>query len=51
MGDAGFEEAEDSIMAAGYDLKSTVLKVGHSWQLVIYGHIFLEQGQAKGRCY
>jgi competence protein ComEC len=28
MGDAGFE-AEDSLMAAGYDLKSTVLKVGH----------------------
>jgi beta-lactamase superfamily II metal-dependent hydrolase len=28
MADAGFE-AEDSIMAAGYDLKSTVLKIGH----------------------
>jgi competence protein ComEC len=27
-GDAGFE-AEDSIMAAGYDLKSDILKVGH----------------------
>ena len=28
MGDAGFE-AENSIMAAGYNLKSTILKVGH----------------------
>jgi len=28
MADAGFE-AEDSIMAAGYDLKSTVMKIGH----------------------
>lgn len=28
MGDAGFE-AENSIMAAGYDLESTILKVGH----------------------
>jgi beta-lactamase superfamily II metal-dependent hydrolase len=42
MGDAGFE-AEDSIMAAGYDLKSTVLKVGHHGSASSTGTYFLSK--------
>jgi len=40
MGDAGFE-AENSIMAAGYDLKSTILKVGHHGSSSATGQAFL----------
>lgn len=40
MGDAGFE-AENSIMAAGYNLKSTILKVGHHWSSSATGLAFL----------
>jgi beta-lactamase superfamily II metal-dependent hydrolase len=42
MGDAGFE-AEDSIMAAGYDMKSTVLKVGHHGSSSSTGTSFLRE--------
>lgn len=42
MGDAGFE-AEDSIMAAGYDLKSTVLKIGHHGSSSSTGSAFLSK--------
>ena len=42
MGDAGFV-AEDSIMAAGYDLKSTVLKVGHHGSSSSTGTSFLSK--------
>jgi len=41
-GDAGFE-AEDSIMAAGYDLKSTVLKVGHHGSSAASSSAFLSR--------
>jgi len=40
MGDAGFV-AENSIMAAGYDLKSDVLKVGHHGSSSASGSAFL----------
>ncbi|MDD4652985.1 MAG: MBL fold metallo-hydrolase [Methanothrix sp.] len=40
MADAGFE-AEDSIMAAGYDLKSTVMKIGHHGSSSSTGSAFL----------
>ena len=46
MGDAGFE-AEDSIMAAGYDLKSTVLKVGHHGSSSSTGTSFLSKVKPK----
>jgi beta-lactamase superfamily II metal-dependent hydrolase len=46
MGDAGFE-AEDSIMAAGYDLKSTVLKVGHHGSSSSTGTTFLSKVQPE----
>jgi beta-lactamase superfamily II metal-dependent hydrolase len=42
MGDAGVV-AEDSIMAAGYDLKSTVLKVGHHGSSSSTGTSFLSE--------
>jgi competence protein ComEC len=42
MGDAGFE-AEDSIMAARYDLKSTILKVGHHGSSSSTGTDFLSK--------
>jgi len=40
MGDAGFV-AENGIMAAGYDLKSDVLKVGHHGSSTASGSAFL----------
>jgi beta-lactamase superfamily II metal-dependent hydrolase len=40
MGDAGFE-AENSIKAAGYDLKSDILKVGHHGSSSASGTAFL----------
>ena len=40
MGDAGFE-AENSIKAAGYDLKSDILKVGHHGSSSASGTSFL----------
>lgn len=46
VGDAGFE-AEDSIMAAGYDLKSTVLKVGHHGSSSSTGTSFLSKVKPK----
>jgi len=42
MGDAGFE-AENSIMAAGYNLKSTILKVGHHGSSSATGQAFLNE--------
>ena len=44
MGDAGFE-AENSIMDAGYDLKSTILKVGHHGSSSATGQAFLNAVQ------
>jgi beta-lactamase superfamily II metal-dependent hydrolase len=40
MGDAGFE-ADNSIKAAGYDLKSDILKVGYHGSSSAYGMSFL----------
>jgi len=44
MGDAGFE-AEKSITVAGYDLKSTILKVGHHGSSSATGQAFLNAVQ------
>lgn len=42
MGDAGIE-AEDSIMAAGYDLQSDILKVGHHGSSSSSSSVFLSR--------
>jgi len=44
MGDAGFD-AENSIIVAGYDLKSTILKVGHHGSSSATGQAFLNAVQ------
>jgi beta-lactamase superfamily II metal-dependent hydrolase len=46
-GDAGFQ-AEDSIMAAGYDLKSDILKVGHHGSSSSSGSDFLSRVMPTG---